>query len=226
MQGNTDWLRDRFIERLLALSPASVLDLGAGHGQLVATCRAAGVEAWGVEPEAASLEAALPQAQPFLSRADATSLPFEDGQFEWVTLRHVPHHLEEPHGSFAEAWRVASRGLLVAEPWFDLTDPGQRVAASLDRFLKRLDRRRGMFHADVFDVDAIRELLPQGAEVAHETVRRPGAMGLENLDEDLARSSTGLTLDEADRSSISTYRAQVAAGEISWNGSVFVRLER
>ena len=129
MDANHRLLASIFSDRLLALHPRSVLDVGCGAGLLLERCRAADVRAVGIEPRFESLHAG--------------ALPFANASFDWVTMRHVPHHLEHPRAAFAEAWRVARTGLLIAEPWYDPTVPSQHTALAADRWLKRQDRRRG-----------------------------------------------------------------------------------
>lgn len=50
-------------------------------------------------------------------RADATRLPFADGSFDYVLCSMFLHHLsrEEAVRAMAEMWRVARRGVLVAD---------------------------------------------------------------------------------------------------------------
>jgi SAM-dependent methyltransferase len=118
-----DRLRDRFLERVLALAPASVLDVGSGAGELVTALRARGVRAHGAEPSPR-------HAHPHLCDADGARLPFATDAFDWVTMNHVPHHLERPAAVFAECWRVARLGLAVAEPWYDLSPSASTAGPS------------------------------------------------------------------------------------------------
>ena len=136
-----EWLRlfDRFVLRLIELEPESVLDVGCGRGVLVNQLSQAGILATGIDPQA-------PGNDPQIIRGDVEQLPFGAGDFEWVTLRHVPHHLSDLPAALRECVRVARKGLLIAEPWFDLSDPVQQIAERWDRWWKRQHERNGSVH--------------------------------------------------------------------------------
>ncbi len=136
---------DRFFDRLVALRPASILDIGCGAGRLLARCRDADINARGIDPDqsrideasAAGLAAAL---------GDAESLPFAAREFDWAILHMVLHHLRDPAAALAEAARVCRSGILIAEPWYDRSIPSQQRGARLDEWSKRLDRRMERVH--------------------------------------------------------------------------------
>lgn len=148
-------LFDRFAFRLNELRPESVLDVGCGRGALVRQLVEAGVNATGLEPSASGDDENI-------VKGSATDLPFEDGSFEWVTLRHVPHHLPDLSGALSECVRVAKVGLLIAEPWFDLTDEQQSKAEHWDRWWKRQHERAGQVHRQCVSLAGVREALPDG----------------------------------------------------------------
>jgi 2-polyprenyl-3-methyl-5-hydroxy-6-metoxy-1,4-benzoquinol methylase len=81
----------------LALAPgSSVLDLGAGGGELVYVLRSLGLEARGIEPNEGYARSALetlgvPVAAGFWQDADISA-----GSLDAVTLFHVLEHLDEP----------------------------------------------------------------------------------------------------------------------------------
>lgn len=219
LDANRHWLAERFAARLFRLAPASVLDVGCGRGALLAACRANGVRAVGVEPSDEA--AALARAEGLDARTRAGDvLPFEDGEFDWVTLRHVPHHLERPDAVLGEAWRVARCGVLVAEPWFEDALPGQREAREVDRFLKRLDRARGRFHADVLAPGTLAGFLRSAAAWELEAWVRAEPMLRADFEVELARAvaSTPLRQDEADEAA--RLVEGVAAGRVGLPGSV------
>jgi len=220
MDANRRLLASLFLDRLLALHPRSVLDVGCGAGLLLDHCRASGVRAVGVEPQLEPLrESSAPRVQ-----ADATALPFDNASFDWVTMRHVPHHLEHPRAAFAEAWRVARTGLLVAEPWYDATVPSQNMALTADRWLKRQDRRRGMYHADILSAADLRALLPEeDAQCDVET-----HLALEQQDagklEALARESLGgATPTAEDAEELEGLLACARDGGLTLNGTLILR---
>ncbi len=194
MEINRRLLRDHALHRLGRCRPTSVLDVGCGNGDLLAACRDAGWSACGLEPRPGDLTRARIAGLAVVA-GDAVRLPFPAGGVDWVVMRHVPHHLPDLRAALSEAWRVARSGLLLAEPWYDESDPGQRAALAIDTFLKRLDRRRGMFHADVLGAQELLALLPASptrSETSTLVPRRPYLT--EDFELDLAESSENLQL--------------------------------
>ncbi|MCP3919727.1 MAG: class I SAM-dependent methyltransferase [bacterium] len=224
MSSNRDILLARFVRRLLALEPGSVLDVGCGRGQLLAACAAAGVRAEGIEPDADCV-ADCRAAGRTVRRGDAAPLPFADASFEWVTLRHVPHHLGEPRAALTEAWRVASQGLLIAEPWYDTSLPSQAFAVRIDRLLKRFDRARGMFHAEVLSPHALIELLPvPPADIEIEAFVKPTRYAPDEFELDVMASLGQLDVPEEDRAELRELRAAIKSGAVTDNGTVILRI--
>ncbi|MFT5051855.1 MAG: SAM-dependent methyltransferase, partial [Chlamydiales bacterium] len=146
--------------------PSAVLDIGCGAGRLVCELRERGVYAIGVEVHPS--EAA--RATGIVVSADAAHLPFASGSFDWVSFRHVPHHLPQPRLAFAEAWRVCRHGIVMAEPYYDPSIPSQQISARLDSWMKQAERRRGDFHADVLCADELIGYLPDAAACQVETL--------------------------------------------------------
>lgn len=182
-EANRDFLLDRFVGRLLGERPGSVLDVGCGRGDLVRRCGAAGVAALGLEGEAEHVEV-LAAAGLDARQGRAEELPFEPASFDWVTLRHVPHHLDDPPRAVAEALRVARVGVLLAEPWYDRSIPAQDVGWGVDQWLRADDRRLGKVHGVGFSAAELADLVLRAeprATLALEThlalaVEDPGAL--------------------------------------------------
>ncbi len=93
-----------------------VLDLGcgAGHTALAVAPRVAEVVAADVTPEMLAVARSLTQERGLanlrLEMADATDLPFADGEFDAVTSRFSAHHFADPAVALAEAARVLRPG--------------------------------------------------------------------------------------------------------------------
>lgn len=101
-----------------ALGPArgrSLLDVGAGTGELVARATGAGWTATGCEPEPTMREVAG-RAHPGLEFVAAAlpELPFASASFDAVTANFVLNHVVDSRASAQEMTRVASRGGLLA----------------------------------------------------------------------------------------------------------------
>lgn len=139
--------RQEFLRLLLARAPGSVLDVGCGSGELIEALAQRDVRASGVDIDARAIESAAQRGVDVRLTA-AEQLPFADGSFEWVVTQYAVHHFAKVRPALLEMWRVAHRGLLVLEPWYDSSLVSQRVAHALDRWSKRIDRRRGMVHND------------------------------------------------------------------------------
>jgi SAM-dependent methyltransferase len=127
--------------RLALLRPlvdprARLLDAGAGRGRFVATARAAGLDAFGIEP---SLRGAAPADVSAVSIEEAK---IETGSVDAVTLWHVLEHLDDPGAALARIsdWLAPRGALLVGVPnlaswqariggpgWYHLDVPRHRV---------------------------------------------------------------------------------------------------
>ena len=220
---NVRFLRRRFLERLLAERPESVLDVGCGGGALLRSLGEAGVRAAGVEADERRVHAAR-EAGLDVTRGAGEKLPAEDGAWDWVTMRHVPHHLEDPAAAFAEAWRVCRTGVLIAEPWYETGIANQRVALEADRWIKRGHRRGGLLHADILDADALLTLFPSSRdwEADIETALRLRARSAEDLAAEAVPLMAGLPEDHGERAAFAAILDAVARDGLSWNGSLLV----
>ena len=224
-EDNVERGRRAFFERLVALGPREVLDVGCGRGDTLLRLRGAGIAARGVDFE----RAADPVADDLdLGVASADDLPFEEGEFDWVCMRYVPHHLADPAAAFREALRVARRGFFVAEPWFDDSLACQRNARRLDAWTKRLDRMGGMVHEEVLDEEALRAALGESTSLAVTSEldfelrpRDPGPV-FEQVEARLEK----LPGADSERPAWSELRAAIEADGLSWNGSLFLTARR
>ncbi len=224
---NVSFLRSWFAQRVAALAPASVLDVGAGTGATVAALQRLGLTVVGAEPDGDEALVAAHARLPTV-RAEAERLPCGNGSFDWVTMRHVPHHLTDPAVAFAEAARVCRRGLALAEPWFDPGLACQRNAEAADRWLKRQHRRAGQVHHDAMGADALRRALPAPAtwrlevHTALRLRRRPFA--------DLAAEAepllATLPANDPDRGAWRRLADAVAAEGLSFNGTLLLIARR
>ena len=207
---NRRQLAMHFAVRLLAEGPKTVLDAGAGAGLVLASCRKAGVPCVGLEPERAAARALADQG--FLAvRGSAERLPFRERSFDWVVLRHVPHHLLDPRAALGEALRVARTGALVAEPWYDLSIPSQELGLCIERWRKRQHRRAGRIHAENLSPGDLMQLLPseRGFDVRIETALHPRSIPPAELESALNGELTGLAGGDPDRTELDLLRRRL-----------------
>jgi SAM-dependent methyltransferase len=217
-----EWQRlfDRFARRVIELRPASVLDVGCGRGALVSMLTNSGTPATGVDPAAAG-------DNPQIIRANAEKLPFADCAFEWVTLRHVPHHLRDLPAALAECVRVARTGLLIAEPWFDLSFESQRVAERWDLWWKRRHEADGEVHRPCVSLAELTRALPQGEfDIEAEHYRHAAPIALEEIDELARPLLEALPPADPEREAYAAIRADIASRGLSYNGTLIVTVRK
>ena len=137
--------RREFFDAVMACRPGSLLDVGCGDGAFIRAASQAGVRCTGLEIDR-TLVAGLSESGLDVQMGFAEKLPFAGASFDVVVLAYVAHHVEHLPRALVEAARVASRAILILEPWYDVTLPSQRVALEYDRWSKVIDRRTGMIH--------------------------------------------------------------------------------
>lgn len=214
-----------FVELLFCQGPRSVLDVGCGGGGLMRACAARGLAVAGVDRRGDRfdrLEALVAEGFDVFA-GSAYELPFAEGAFDWVTLRHVPHHLERPAAAIAEALRVAASGVLVGEPCFDEGVPDQAAGLALDVWEKRQHRRGGMFHDEVYPEARLRALLPAGGvglDVEVVTIPPVGPRSVADFLAGAREQLAELPEDPAETAALDALAAQLERDGLAWNGTV------
>ncbi len=216
----------RFFRRLRALEPASVLDVGCGDGRLLELCRDAGTRAQGIDADELAVRALLNRGL-VVHEGDAAALP-ADASFDWVTLRHVLHHLPDAATALDEACRVAQTGVLLAEPWFDVTIPSQSLALRLDRWLKRQHQRLGRVHGDALAASEILALLPmdQNFEVELEHYLLLGERPLADLEAEAAPLLNQLAEGDPESAKYGLLLAEARQNGLTHGGTMILCLRR
>jgi SAM-dependent methyltransferase len=134
------------LDRILALSPSSLLDVGCGDGELLRAAALAGcAHTAGLEVDENIVSKHREQGLD-VRGGRAEVLPFADHSFDVVTFDYVAHHFEHLERALLEAARVSRRAVLILDPWYDVTIPSQQVALDFDDWLKVIDRRLGLVH--------------------------------------------------------------------------------
>jgi SAM-dependent methyltransferase len=159
--------RAEFRQLVLAEQPSKVLEVGCGDGECLRELRRAGVDVVGLEVDARKVATANAAGLP-VQQGDAEVLPFADGTFDLVISEYSAHHFANLRRHFAEALRVARRGVFLLDPWYDASVPAQRTAWRWDRWCKAIDRAAGMVHHDVLDAGGIHAALPPDRELTFE----------------------------------------------------------
>jgi SAM-dependent methyltransferase len=161
VHNSVQWYTEEFAERVFALAPASLLDIGCGHGDFLHQAQRRGTRVAGVDTNAERVAAGCERGLD-VRQADAARLPFHDGAFEWCTCMRSAHHFGNLTMGLKEALRVGTKGVLIYDPWYDEGIPSQATAATLDRWYKRTDRARGHINnGPLLAADFIAALPPQ-----------------------------------------------------------------
>jgi SAM-dependent methyltransferase len=225
MLENTELLRNRFLERLLALQPESVLDIGCGAGPILQALGQAGIGALGIEPSkerCAELRASGMEAQ--AGRGETADFP--ENSFDWVIYRHVLHHVAEPRVALQNAVRIARSGLLLAEPYYDVSIPSHERAQRVNRWVLAQDRRLGHVHNPPLNAGDMRSLLPQGLEyeLSSESFLRLQDRPVERFVRESAEALESLAADDPQRREYESLLAEVSDKGHAWNGTLIVQI--
>ena len=150
------YYRDSFFDEIIVAPGRATLDLGCGEGRVARDLAERGHRVAGID-SSPTLIAAAQEADPegrYLV-ADASALPFADGEFDLVVAYNSLMDIEDMPGAVSEAARVLEPGgrfcICVTHPFFDAGEWESREADS--RFIVEgsyLEKRRfeGTFERD------------------------------------------------------------------------------
>lgn len=94
----------------------TLLEIGCGAGHFLDMFYAGGFDVTGIDKSEAMLEKARARMnwRVTLRTGDAAQLPFDDGNFDYVAIVTALECFEDPKAALEEAFRVASRGVVIA----------------------------------------------------------------------------------------------------------------
>ncbi len=188
----------RLVKTLLEPFPGErILDVGCGSGNHLLTFAKLGLEGSGLDPSAALLEHSKQRLASGcrLHRGEAEDLPFEDNEFDLVSLINTLEFVENPLEALREAGRVASRRVLIVTfNSLSCFGAGARIKGFLGN---RLFRAARLF--SLMELKSLAESAYGNAPTAWRSVRgpRPLAHSLLNIEGDsasLAKSPFGCIL--------------------------------
>lgn len=94
----------------------NLLEIGCGAGHFLDMFYEGGFDVTGIDKSEAMLEKARDRmgCRVTLRTGDAAHLPFDDGDFDYVAIVTALECFEDPKAALEEAFRVASRGVVIA----------------------------------------------------------------------------------------------------------------
>ena len=226
---NHVWLIAQFASVVGRYKPASILDVGCGAGLLMKTLHGAGIKISAIDQAGPKLDA-LREEGFDVQEGTAYELPFEADSIDWITMRHVPHHLEDPAKAFAELLRVAKTGAFIAEPYFNRSIPSQRATDEYESWEKIQQRKGGMYHAENYSIGELMGLLPEGWEAEYEvdehTCLRLRPWSLEEAEEQARGHLKDSPDDPAQSAELEDLLTIARKDGLSFNGSKILVVKR
>lgn len=138
----------------------SLLDIGCGAGHFLEMFHDGGLDVTGIDKNEAMLEKAQERlgSRAALRVGDAAHLPFEDDEFDYVSIITALECMDERKEALAEAFRVAQRGVVIAylNSW-----SVYRQEHRLSRAWKRLKKARNTAKTDLLPPEAEKQRHPE-----------------------------------------------------------------
>lgn len=99
----------QILDVLNHVSPGPLLDIGCSLGYTLDAAAELGLDAVGVEIDADAVERCR-RLGFHVEHAHMNRLPFDDGRFQIVTMKHVLEHTPDPRAALTEVFRVLAPG--------------------------------------------------------------------------------------------------------------------
>ena len=228
MESVHDHYRRQFREKILALKPKSVLDVGCGDGALIRFLQNQGVEATGLDTDPDSVEQ-LQSLGLDITQGRAENLPMQGSSVDMVVSEFSLHHFEDFGAAVADCMRVARKHVLFLDGWYDPTVASQNNACTFDRWMKSIDRKAGEIHNDVLSAGGIWEaVLGSGQTVDFQYENWLQLMPMDQAKfERLCDESLGKCADDPDvKRILIRLKANIDRHGISEDGALFAALSR
>lgn len=152
--------RQEFRQRILALGPHSILEVGCGAGGFFSSLAGWHGRLTGIDPDAERIAQLKSHGRDAIVGV-AENLPFDDAQFDVVVSSYTAHHLPDWPAATREALRVARHAYCVLDAWYDESIASQRVAVAYDHWTKEIDRAGGMVHKACLSLEDMIAPLPK-----------------------------------------------------------------
>lgn len=148
------------LERAVAQRPESLLVVGSQNGLLLRSCRQFGVPAAALETDARLCEVLSRQGLSVMAW-NRRQIPFANKSWDWVCVHARELDQDTADEALQQALRVARSGMVLAQPWFDLSLPDQELAANAEQWLLSQRHRRGEPTGALLSIDRVMRALPE-----------------------------------------------------------------
>ena len=178
----------------------------------------------------------IEQSSQALARAHEDGISLQEGHIdgpttvfpsaEWIVIRHVLHHVEDPARVLLRASAAAEIGLMVAEPLAESCLPRYAWTRRLEALTRRLDRRSGMIHGPDISPTELESMLPSDWSIEIRAFAPMTSLPAEEAEVLIDRAARGKPLDAADSKEKDMILEAARAGLLSPSGSVVVMATR